>query len=203
MKPEQQAAKWFAEGVKNSLLFDRDMKHAREHGMDAAFFFLRARELSPHGAWGEFCDLHADEISPRMVRFWCQLADEAVAWVKAAQPALKSITEIQAAARELVMQSPKPLIALCRELGHMRKFGEYDAVKYATRKIGSTTQIEFDFLDLLAPMDHLSHFGDPNYTFKYPEGRDESEFIDLAIAKTRTALTRLETIKKHGRIIET
>lgn len=203
MKPEIKAASLFRIGVEKSRAFDRGMKQVRRDGIDAAFAFHQAREVTPHGDWGLFCETHAEEISPRQVRFWCQLADEAVEWVKLANPKLATSTEVQAAARELVMQSPKPLIALCRELGHMRKFGEYDAIKYATKKLTSgTQQIEFKFDELLAPLDHLAHFGEDKFTFTYPAGREESEVLDEAIAKTRAVLERLEHVKQHGRIIE-
>ena len=202
MKPETKATALFNIGVEKAKAFDRDMKQLRRDGIDAAFAFLSARELVPQGEWGLFCEIHADTISPRQVRFWCALADEAIAWVKESAPQLKTIAEVQAAARDLVMQSPKPLIALCRELGHMRKFGEYDAIKYATKKLnGGNSQIEFAFDELLAPLDHLAHFGEDNYTFNYA-GRDEAEVLDEAITKTRAVLHRLEHVKQHGRIIE-
>lgn len=202
MKPENKAYALFKIGVEKAKAFDRNMKQLRRDGIDAAFAFQQAREVTPHGEWGLFCQVHQDEISPRTVRFWCALADEAIAWVKESAPHLKTIPEVQAAARDLVMQSPKPLIALCRELGHMRKFGEYDAVKYAQKKLGGgSDQIEFKFDELLAPLDHLAHFGEDNYTFNYA-GRDEREALDEAIAKTRAVLNRLEHVKQHGRIIE-
>ena len=204
MKPELKAAQWFAEGVKKSHQFEDALRQTRRFMMDAAFNFMRARALLPHGSWGDFCELHGDEIAPRTVRFWCQLAEEAIAWVRVADPKLKSLDEIHAAARDLVIQSPKPLVALCRHLGHMRPFGEYDAVKYAQRKLGNgnTAQFEFEFSDLLAPLDQLCHFGEDNYTFKYPKGVDEAEFLDEALAKSRAVVKRLEAIKQHGRIIE-
>lgn len=203
MKPETKAYALFKIGVEKAKAFDRDMKQLRRDGIDAAFAFQQAREVTPHGEWGVFCDVHKEEISPRTVRFWCALADEAIAWVRESNPQLKTVSDIQAAARDLVMQSPKPLIALCRELGHMRKFGEYDAVKYAQKKLGGgSAQIEFKFDELLAPLDHLAHFGEEKFTFTYPAGRDESEVLDEAIAKTRAVLERLEHVRKHGRIIE-
>lgn len=205
MKLEQQVAHWFAEGVKKSREFDRSLKNTRQVAMDAAFHFRRARELCAHGQWEEFCEFHLSEISPRTVRFWCQLAEEAIEWVKKSGVPCKTIAEVHAAARDMVMQSPKPLVALCRELGHLRKFGEYDEIKYAQRKLGagSPAQFEFEFSDLLAPLDHLCHFGEDNYVFKFPAGVDEQAFLDEAIAKSRAVVKRLEAIKNNGGIIET
>jgi hypothetical protein len=203
VKDQAKAIALFKIGLDKARKFDRDMKQLRRDGIDAAFSFMAARELVAQGEWGLFCEVHAENISPRQIRFWCQLGEEAIAWVRSSNPKLNTVSEIQAAARDLVMQSPKPLIALCRELGHMRKFGEYDAIRYATKKLGGgTAQIEFKFDELLAPLDHLAHFGEDKFTFTYPAGRDEAEVLDEAITKTRAVLERLEHVKKHGRIIE-
>jgi len=201
MSTESKAHGFFLEGVKKHGAFDRSLKQARADGMDAAFLFLQARELVEHGQWGQFLELHADRISPRTVRFYCQLADEAVLWVQADQPKLKLLSDIQVAARHMVMQSPKPLIALCRELGHMRKFGEYNAIKYAIKKSGQA-QIEFNFDKLTSSLDVLTHFGDENYSFVYPEGKDESEYLGEVEAKLEAALVRIRTIKEHGRVLD-
>jgi hypothetical protein len=54
---------------------------------------------------------------------------------------------ISAAARAMVMDSPKGLVALCRELKLMRRFGEYDAVKYRSKQIKGNQQMEFNYSD--------------------------------------------------------
>lgn len=203
MKLEVQANKWFAEGVKKSTKFERDCTELRRTMVDAAFCFLEARELVGHGNWLAYLDLHKKEIGPRTVQRWIKLAEDATAWVLAGQPALKKISEIHAAARDLIFQSPKSLVALGRELGQFRKFGEYDAVKYAAQKrLLSNGQIEFDFAAVLEPLDALCHFGDEKYQFVFPAGRDETEFIGELETKLETALTRVRHIKQHGRVIE-
>lgn len=203
MKLEQQSHQWFSKGVAKHVEFNRQFKLTRQAGVDAAFFFLQARACVEHGDWAQFCELQADKISPRQVRFYIQLAEEAIQWVQREKPGISKVGELHLAAREMVMQSPKGLVALCRELGHMRKFGEYDEVKYANRKLGRQGQIEFDFAKVLAPLDVLAHFGDENYTFTYPEGKDQAEFITEVEAKLEAALQRVRQIKQSGRAIET
>lgn len=204
MKLEQQAHKWFAKGVEKSAKFRRDFIELRRTMMDAAFCFIEARECIGHGNWLDFLELHKAEIAPRTVQFWIAMAEQAIEWVKEAQPTLKSLTELHKAAREIVIQSPKPLVALLRDLREMRKFGEYDAVKYAAQKrLLNNGQIEFDFAAVLEPLDALCHFGDSKYSFVYPEGKDETEFIGELETKLDAALTRVRQIKQHGRVIET
>lgn len=178
------------------------MKQVRRDGIEAAFSFLRARASFTHGEWIQFVDLHTKQISLRTVQFYCQLAERAREWVLDNQPSLTDLDSINRAAVEMVMQSPKPLIALCRELGHLRQFGEYDAVKYAERK-GGSTQIEFDFAKVMAPLELLAHIGDDNYRFNYPDGVDETAYISEVETKLEAALVRVRQIKKNGRIIET
>lgn len=199
-KLQNNAHKWMMEGIKEHEAFNRDFKLAREHAINAGFFFLSARQHFEHGEWGEFLFGYTHKLSSRQIYFYSQLAKEAIEWVKHAQPKLIGIEKIQVAARALVMESPKPLIALCRELGHMRKFGEYDSVKYKAGKMrGDDSQIEFAFsavtdtLDLLCSDAHI----------KYPEGRDEVEALTELKGKLEAALKKVSTIIKHGRVIET
>ena len=203
MKPEQQSHQWFSKGVAKHVEFNRQFKLTRQAGIDAAFFFLQARACIEHGDWSQFLELQAEKISPRQVRFYIQLAEEAIQWVQREKPAIKKVSELHLAAREMVMQSPKGLVALCRELGHMRKFGEYDEVKYAQRKLGHSGQIEFDFAKVIGPLDVLCHFGDENYNFNYPEGVDTVQFMTEVETKLEAALARVRQIKQHGRVIET
>lgn len=200
MKLEVQANRWFAEGVKCHQIFNRAFKQARENAINAGFFFMSARELVPHGEWSMFCELHAQEIPERTVRFYLQLAESAIEWVKSEQPGLKKISEVHAAAREMVMQSPKPLVALCRELGHLRKFGEYDAVKYAQKKLGSG-QLELDFEKISSSLDLLTHFGEANVQLIFPEGKDQEQALAEVETKLETALLRVREMKRG--VIET
>lgn len=202
MKLESKAHGFFNEALKKNDAFIRGMKQVRRDLVDAAFYFLQARQCFEHGEWGTFCAMYKDRISDRTIRSYCQMAEAAIEWVREAQPALKSVIEIQAAAREIMLQSPKQLVGICREVGFMRKFGEYDAVKYQQKRIGNGNQIEFNFEQVVSSLDVLTHFGDSNYSFVYPDGKDEVEFMGEVEAKLEAALRRVREIKKHGRVIE-
>ena len=66
----------------------------------------------------------------------------------------------------------------------------------------SAGQMELKFEQLVTSLDHLAHFGDDNYSFTYPEGVDETEFIDGAIVKAEAAVARLKQIRDQGKAIE-
>ncbi|MBC8095746.1 MAG: hypothetical protein H7Y43_08030 [Akkermansiaceae bacterium] len=203
--PTHHAAKWMLEGIREHEAFDRTFRAARAHAMNAAFFFLSAREGLPNGAWGEFLIGYKTKISERKVQFYIQLATEAIAWVQAVQPELTDIKKIQAAAREVVMQSPKPLIALCRELGHMRKFGEYDSVKYAAGKRisnGAQIEFEFDYEKCCASFEMLSHIDEPNFHFKCPEGKTETEALAELETRLENILAKIKTQRADALTIE-
>ena len=102
-----------------------------------------------------------------------------IEWVKAEQPQIEGMENILAAGIKMVLQSPKGYVALFRQLGEMRKFGEYDEVKYRTRKLlGDGKQLSFSFDELSA---HIKVFA-TDFKLELPEGKDEA-----------TALTELET----------
>jgi hypothetical protein len=204
MKSISTATKWMQQGITESHNVRKTFAQTKCHAMNAGVFFVKARkELEGSGDFNDFLATFEAHISRPTVYRYIQFTEAALAWAQAEHPAEKNPEALLKLAYKIVLQSPKPFVALMRQLGEMRKFGEYDSVKYATKKLNAgTAQIEFAFDDLLAPLDHLAHFGDENYTFKYPEGRDETEVLDEAIAKTRAVLTRLEHVKQHGRIIE-
>jgi hypothetical protein len=192
------------QGITESHNVRKTFAQTKLHAMNAGVFFIKARkELEGTGDFNDFLATFEQNISRPTVYRYIQFTESAIEWVQAEHPAEKNPDSLLKLAYKVVLQSPKPFIALMRQLGEMRKFGEYDAVKYATKKLnGGNAQIEFKFDELLAPLDHLAHFGEDKFTFTYPAGRDEAEVLDEAIAKTRTVLTRLEHVKQHGRIIE-
>ena len=201
MKPELQAARWFDEGAKKHREFVRDSERLRHTMMDAAFFFISARELVPAGEWLIFLEARKDVVRPRTVRFWIAIAEDAMKWVLEFNPKLKKVSDIQAAAREVVIQSPKALIALWRELRFMRPFGEYDSVKYAAQKrLGNgQAQIEFDFEKLSSTVDVLAHLD--KYELRFPEGMDEKEALTnfktnllLAVSQVDSQIKQWEAV---------
>ena len=205
-KPTKQssAAKWMIEGIKQHEEFVSHFQKAKEYALNAGLFFASAREEIADGEWGQFLIGYDHIVKVRTVQRYVEFAQEVLKWVKTEHPKLVGMEKLSAAAREMILQSPKGLVALCRELKLMRKFGEYDEVKYRTKKLlGTGSQIEFEFAELAASIDVLTHFGEENYQFKYPDGVDEVEYMSALESKLEAALTRVRHIKKNGRVIET
>jgi hypothetical protein len=173
MKPSKQAnaAKWMLEGIKQHQKFLQDFQSAKEDAFNAGLFFLSAKAEMEHGDWELFKQNYADKIPPRSLERYCEFATEVLAWAREENPKLVSVDQLQGLARSMVLQSPKGMVALCRELKLMRRFGEYDAVKYASRKmLGAGGQIEFDFTSAEKTLQMLC---DPKVQLTFPEGTDE------------------------------
>lgn len=198
------AIRWMDEGIKQAQMGRASFLKYKECTLNAAFFFFSARQSLPDGAWGEFLIGYDHKIAARTVRFYVQVAEAAIEWVKKKSPGITGVEKIMKAAKEMALQSPKPFVALLREEGFMRKFGEYDSVKYATTKrLGNGgSQIEFEFTAVASSLDLLTHLGDENYQFIYPEDKNTTEALAELETKLETALTRVRTIKQHGRVIE-
>lgn len=206
--PKKEAQRLFLRGIEKHESFNRTMKQLRRDAIEAGFYFLRARAAFDHGEWGEFLSLNSDKISDRTVRFYMQLAEQASQWVRYKNPTLKDLDAVKEQAIAMVIFSPVPLVNLCRDLGHMMKFGEYFADDYEEKKkkrLGDSSagQLDFDFAKVMAPLDVLCHFGDENYNFNYPEGVDTVAYMTEVETKLEAALTRVRQIKQHGRVIET
>ena len=166
------AQKWFDAGLSTAGKFLAAWRNAKGYVCDAGLLFMKARETCQHGDWGAMLQDNALRIKPRTVQFYIQITEAALVWAREANPELPD-SKLPAAAREVMMMSPKPLVALLRDLREMRPFGEYDAVKYAQRKGLGNGQIEFNFCKLVASFDALEHIGDANCVIELPEGTDE------------------------------
>lgn len=196
-----EARRWFEAGVKCNVDFLESWRRARATAINAGFLFIKSRSLCSELEWSALLADEAERIKPRTVQFYMQLAQAALDWAKAERPELAGAKLQEFALKSVMLMSPKPLVALLRDLRIMRPFGEYDAVKYAQKKLGGG-QFEFDFAAVLKPLDDLLHFGEANYQFIYPEGVDTVEFMSAVEAKLEAALARVRMIKQHGRIID-
>lgn len=210
--PTRGADLFMTEGLNAHIAFVGHWQKGKERALNAGWFFMQAREQVKDGDWETyveiFCDSRCKKINGnqpltyRTVRFYTQLTLEALEWAKAEHPGISKPEKLLEFAIKMVMQSPKPLVALCRELGHMRKFGEYDEVKYALNKrLKGSDQIEFEFDKVMAPLDMLARLADPKISFRYPEGRDELEYMTEVETKLETALRLIREVKKNGRVI--
>lgn len=197
------AQKWFDAATQECLAFQEAWKKARVRAISSGFLFLKARSLCPHGEWTMLLETNAAKVKPRTVQFFMQLSEAALEWARTEHPDLNPAKMEQFAITQVMLMSPKPLVALLRDLREMRPFGEYDAVKYAQKKINNGAgQIEFAFESSFTVLDALAHFGDDKYQFVYPAGRDEAEVISEVEAKLEAALARVRQIKQQGRVTD-
>ena len=167
--------KWFDAGVAEAQKGRDAFKRLRGHIIDAGFFFIRARDSAPHGDWLLFLEVNSAKMKARTVQRYMQLSEAALEWAKAQCPELRG-PKLDDAARSCMMMSPKPLVALLRDLRELRPFGEYDAVKYAQRKLGQG-QLELDFSKCDDWFTDLEHIGEPNFVLKVPEGKTEAQAL--------------------------
>jgi hypothetical protein len=200
------ADKWIRNAITESALAKKSFEATKVHALNAGWNFIQARIVCERDG-SNFTELlahHEKQISQASAYRYMQFAESALEWAAAEQPSLKGKpAELLKAAYKVVLQSPKPFIALMRQLGEMRKFGEYDAVKYATRKLGTGQQIEFSFDKVSSTLDLLTHLGDPNYVMTFGEGVDEVAAIEQLEVQFETALEKLRAHKQARVPIET
>ena len=126
------ADKWIQKALEQHQQFAANFQRAKECALNAGFFFLQAQNSAAHGDFGALIERYSEKISSRTVYRYIEFASEVIEWVKAEFPGIAN-NKIPAAAMKMVLKSPKGYVALCRQLELMRKFGEYDEVKYRTK----------------------------------------------------------------------
>ncbi len=196
-KPDiAKAQKWFDAGVNETIKFKSAFQAAREHAFRSGFLFLRARECCPQGEWGALLDKNAQRVKPRTVRFWMELAEAGRSWTMEFHKEIPIHKVEEFTVTQVLIMSPKPLIALLRALKAMRPFGEYDEVKYAQRKmLGNGQQLELDFTKVIAGFDALDHIGEPNFTLNVPQGTTEQQALTELESRLSRALDKIRSLK--------
>lgn len=193
IKKNLSAAKYIEQALREHQQFIAMFKKCKEHALNAGFFFLAAQEAAEHGDFGAVLMKYSDLVSDRTVYRYIEFAKEVLEWVRLENPEATS-DEALKLAKEMVMKSPKGYIALCRQLQLMRKFGEYDEVKYRTRKLlGDGKQIEFSFEELTA---HISVFKS-DFRLVLPEGKDEIEALNELEVNLMSALDNVRERKER------
>lgn len=197
------ASKWMSQGIAESERFRKSFEQTKIAAMNAGVAFIKARSELPEGEFSEFIRTFEPKTTRTTVYRYIQFTETALAWACEQNPALKDKpAELLKAAYKVVLQSPKPFIALTRQEGQMRKFGEYDAVKYATSKLGNPKQIEFTFSTVFSTVETLAHLGDENYQINFPEGKEPLEALTELETKLEHALERVRQFKQHGKVVE-
>ncbi|MDE2019382.1 MAG: hypothetical protein KGJ13_03475 [Patescibacteria group bacterium] len=191
MKIANNASKWMVDAIKLHNKFRQNFQASKEAALFAGIFFGKAQAECEHGAWGEMMEAYCGEISETTIRRYIEFADQVLGWVKSQNPKILSEEQLLREAKAFVLQSPKGYISLLRQVGEMRKFGEYDEVKYRQRKMLGSTQIEFNFTDSVKHIEALTHLGEENYNFVMPEDSDPDQFLGDLETKLETALDRV------------
>lgn len=200
---KKEATRLFLTGIEKHKAFDTSIKAARKQAVEAGFYFLRSRAAFDHGEWGVFCEVHRERISNRAIYNYMQLAELQARYVVYKDPTVTNLEDIIRLSVEQVLISPLPLVALTRELNHVLKFGGYFQEDYENKKLrlAGAGQFEFQFDKVSSTLDVLSHLGESNFTFKFPEGKDETEAWGEVETKLETALARVREMKQ-GRTID-
>jgi hypothetical protein len=125
-------------------------------------------------------------------------------WVIRNNPAeATTLDKIEQIACDMVMHSPKPMVALLRELGEVREFGEYDSVKYHSKNITTdSNQVEFKFVSSITTLDMLTKIGDADFNLVFPEDRKPAECLTELESKLETALEKVRAMKNAGQVVE-
>lgn len=186
------------DAIKLHEKFISSFQAAKEAALLAGIFFGKARQECDHGEWGEMVAAHSKVLSETTIRRYLEFAEEILAWVRNKNPKIKNEEELLREAKTFVLDSPKGYIALARQVKLIRKFGEYDAVKYRQRKLlGTSTQIEFTFSEVSKHIEALTHLGEENYNFMFPSDTNPDEFLGDLESKLQTALDRVRASRSQ------
>ena len=189
IKKNLSAAKYVEHGIQQHQQFVAAFRKAKEHALAAGFLFLAAQDAAGHGDFESVLLKYEEQCSRRTIYRYIEFAHEVIEWVKLEQPDCPQ-QQLLAVAKAMVMKSPKGYIALCRQLQLMRKFGEYDEVKYKTRKLlGDGKQIEFSFEELSA---HIKVFT-TDFRITLPDGKDEAAALEELETELENALTNVRS----------
>ena len=193
---------FMAAGLAEHSEFLKAFHKAKCHAFRAGVYFLKAQAEITEGDWSDYLVTFEDKISRTTVYRYMAFADEVIKWAKASNPTLSG-DALASAALDMAMQSPKGYIALCRQLELMRKFGEYDAVKYAQKRIGGDSkQVEFKSTSGLSTLDMLSRVGEPDFNLVFPDDRKPAECLTELESKLETALQKVRALRNSVAIVE-
>lgn len=138
------AAKWMEAGLIESKNCMQNAQKTKESALRAGYFFLLARKSFGHGDWGEFLLSYENKIKRRTVERYCEFTSAALEWTRKQNPTVTKPEKLLELAIPICLDSPKPYIALARDLGQFRLFGAYDEVRYAINK-RKGDQLELNF----------------------------------------------------------
>lgn len=153
---------------KPETLFDQAIEahklahtRAREfvtYAFDSGIAFLGLNDLCKRGDFADLLRTRENEISPRTVYRYMQLATGALEWAREANPRMKDPHAVEKAAREIVHQSGLPLVELLRALD-LVKSKESGGRANDKHKNASQMELAFDWTVFSDATWHLVHTG--------------------------------------------
>ena len=192
IKKNGSAAKYVEQGIQQHQQFIAAFRKAKEHALNAGFFFLSAQECAEHGDFESVLLKYEEQCGRSTIYRYIDFAKEVLEWARLEAGKDATADQLLTAGRSMVLQSPRGYIALCRQLSLMRKFGEYDEVKYKTKKLlGESKQLAFTFEELTA---HLKVYT-TDFKLELPEGKDEAAALDELEAELENALASVRSRK--------
>jgi hypothetical protein len=208
----READVYMKQGLNLHGMFQGHWQKTKECMLRSGYFFLCAKQAVKDGDWEMYVETYLasnitrdgkPSLSSRTIRTHMAVTSAALEWAQKENPGVKKPEKLLEIAITAMMQSPREMVELFRSMRELRPFGEYDKVGYHSRKLlKNSGQIEFEFEKVLAPLEMLGRFGDENICFKFPEGKDEDQFISELETKLETALQRVREVKKNGRVTD-
>jgi hypothetical protein len=189
------AEKWMTAGIHFHQNFKHTFEIAKEAALNAGIHFIQAQSSCAHGEWLPLLETYKSEISQVTVYRYIAFVTEVFEWVRAENPKLVGPDKLKDAALKMILKSPKGYISLCRELKLMRKFGEYDEVRYRMKKLNGAGQMEFDFAAMMPAMDQLANLANDKCVLKFPDGVDRDEYLAELEAKLAAAVKAVRLLK--------
>ncbi len=178
-------------GIEQASLARRAFRQLNLHMLNAGVAFIRARDAATDFA--ALVESYKSQISRASVYRYMAYAEAILAQATEARPDLAGSTDlIIEYARDMVIQSPRPLVAVLRADGALRKFGQYDAVRYQRRKLGMPRPIVIRWPAIMDHLDALTRISDASVRIAVPDGTNERESLRVLRDRLQSALHALD-----------
>ena len=220
MRPTS-AQKWFNDGVESATNCAENLGRSKTDGLKAGWFFIRAKLAAGHGEFGLLCAANSGSLAERTIQRFMQFtrlsmwrfieenreeADSLTGGLAISRgrnlddepviddEALLKCEDLFQAVIDGSLMSPKDLVAVCREVGLMRRIEEYPSTSAAAakrrRENRAGRQLLFDFGMATAGLETLMVID------RDPARIPKPEKLDALITQTEAALEHLRAVRK-------
>jgi len=129
----KEAATFVKKAIAHHDRFTKSFRTAKASYLTAGAFLSKAHALVLHGSWEPLLEQFGLDRST--AHRYEELYTEAMDWARAEHATLQDEEKLFKCALEMVIESPKGLVALCRQLGEMKQFGTYNSAEYEAKKL--------------------------------------------------------------------